>query len=241
MCARHVARRACTHALGMADGGCAASPSRPAPPLTLSPCAPSRPCTHPLLDAVVGIAGSSVEDNKFCASVHFRNCSPDDYPSVLQARFLPPLPPPLPPFSSLPPCLRAAGCRGRRRWGRRRRRRAPGLTPRDAADRAPNGASVRPHTHTPPPHPTRAGGGGGGRAPPAAAHHARAQGARGQAKGARFHPSLPFLPVLRSLLPPRWRVLSTPLASALRSIAPRGCPQRAAPPPVFLTHTRTHA
>lgn len=27
------------------------------------------------------ITGSSVEHNKFCVSVHFRNCDPDDYPA----------------------------------------------------------------------------------------------------------------------------------------------------------------
>ena len=30
---------------------------------------------------MAGIAGSSVEHNKFCVSVHFRNCAPDDYPA----------------------------------------------------------------------------------------------------------------------------------------------------------------
>jgi hypothetical protein len=28
------------------------------------------------------IAGASVEDNKYSVSVHFRNCSPDDWPAV---------------------------------------------------------------------------------------------------------------------------------------------------------------
>ncbi|PRW60926.1 trehalose-phosphate phosphatase A [Chlorella sorokiniana] len=46
---------------------------------------------EPLMDAVyeelaagvAQIAGSSVEHNKFCVSVHFRNCDPDDYPAVV--------------------------------------------------------------------------------------------------------------------------------------------------------------
>lgn len=32
---------------------------------------------------VAGIAGSSIEHNKFCVSAHFRNCAPDDYPAVV--------------------------------------------------------------------------------------------------------------------------------------------------------------
>ena len=45
------------------------------------------------VDAVRPIPGSSVEDNKFSVSVHFRNCSPSDWPRVarvvdaLAARF----------------------------------------------------------------------------------------------------------------------------------------------------------
>lgn len=43
----------------------------------------------PLVDAVHGeleqgvaaIPGATVEHNKFCVSVHFRNCAPDDYPA----------------------------------------------------------------------------------------------------------------------------------------------------------------
>ena len=35
--------------------------------------------------AVAPFPGSSVEHNKFCVSVHFRNCTPEDYPGVLAA------------------------------------------------------------------------------------------------------------------------------------------------------------
>lgn len=34
-----------------------------------------------LLEGVSSIVGSSVEHNKFCVSVHFRNCAPEDYPA----------------------------------------------------------------------------------------------------------------------------------------------------------------
>ena len=34
---------------------------------------------------VAAIPGSSVEHNKFCVSVHFRNCAPDAYPDALAA------------------------------------------------------------------------------------------------------------------------------------------------------------
>ena len=36
-------------------------------------------------DAVGAIAGSSVENNKFCVSVHFRNCAPESYGAVVAA------------------------------------------------------------------------------------------------------------------------------------------------------------
>ncbi|KAI3424243.1 hypothetical protein D9Q98_009599 [Chlorella vulgaris] len=36
-----------------------------------------------LLEGVSSIVGSSVEHNKFCVSVHFRNCAPEDYPAVV--------------------------------------------------------------------------------------------------------------------------------------------------------------
>lgn len=40
------------------------------------------PCSAQELAAgVADITGSSVEHNKFCVSVHFRNCDPDDYPA----------------------------------------------------------------------------------------------------------------------------------------------------------------
>lgn len=35
--------------------------------------------------SVRGIPGSSVEHNKFCVSVHFRNCAESDWPQVLAA------------------------------------------------------------------------------------------------------------------------------------------------------------
>ena len=35
-----------------------------------------------LVERVREIPGSSVEHNKFCVSVHFRNCSPSDWPAV---------------------------------------------------------------------------------------------------------------------------------------------------------------
>eukprot|EP00887_Chlorella_sp_A99_P006904 scaffold2.g6904.t1 len=35
--------------------------------------------------AVARFPGASVEHNKFCVSVHFRNCAPEDYPGVLAA------------------------------------------------------------------------------------------------------------------------------------------------------------
>ncbi len=34
---------------------------------------------------VAGIAGATVEHNKFCVSVHFRNCEADSYGAVLGA------------------------------------------------------------------------------------------------------------------------------------------------------------
>lgn len=37
-----------------------------------------------LAAGVAQIGGSSVEHNKFCVSVHFRNCDPDDYPAGAQ-------------------------------------------------------------------------------------------------------------------------------------------------------------
>lgn len=48
--------------------------------------APLMDSVHDELEAgVASIAGSSVEHNKFCVSVHFRNCSPEDYPAVVGA------------------------------------------------------------------------------------------------------------------------------------------------------------
>ena len=38
-----------------------------------------------LIQAIDGINGAAVEDNKFCVSVHFRNCSPESYSTVLDA------------------------------------------------------------------------------------------------------------------------------------------------------------
>lgn len=41
-------------------------------------------CTQ-LEAAVASIPGASVEHNKFCVSVHFRNCAPGDWPAVVAA------------------------------------------------------------------------------------------------------------------------------------------------------------
>lgn len=38
-----------------------------------------------LWDAVRPVPGATVENNKFCVSVHFRNCAPDDYDKVMDA------------------------------------------------------------------------------------------------------------------------------------------------------------
>ena len=43
-----------------------------------------------LVAGVAQIGGSSVEHNKFCVSVHFRNCHPDDYPAGAQQAAEPP-------------------------------------------------------------------------------------------------------------------------------------------------------
>lgn len=40
---------------------------------------------HQLCEGMVAIPGSSVEHNKFCVSVHFRNCAPEAYPEALAA------------------------------------------------------------------------------------------------------------------------------------------------------------
>ena len=47
------------------------------------------------------IGGSSVEHNKFCVSVHFRNCDPDDYPAGAQQ-------------GAGPPGMHACGCQNSR-------------------------------------------------------------------------------------------------------------------------------
>ena len=40
---------------------------------------------HACARRVAGIAGATVEHNKFCVSVHFRNCEADSYGAVLGA------------------------------------------------------------------------------------------------------------------------------------------------------------
>lgn len=42
-------------------------------------------CTFVYNHRVAGIAGASVEHNKFCVSVHFRNCQPSDVDPVYAA------------------------------------------------------------------------------------------------------------------------------------------------------------
>ncbi|KAK2076709.1 hypothetical protein QBZ16_005469 [Prototheca wickerhamii] len=60
-----------------------------APPVSFQPAAAFAPLMARVIEelraAVRPFAGTSVEDNTFCLSVHFRNASPDDFPRLLAA------------------------------------------------------------------------------------------------------------------------------------------------------------